>query len=263
MQTNKNLVGLAMFIFAVFCGIKNYAQSTRADTNNHPPEVSLNILFGQGQFKWNSLVYYSIAINDKEDGSSEYDEIPVFEVLLKVVYLQDSALLKDYLAGNSMIAQRSLGVLQGDKTSVSTGGLTIMRKSTCFTCHASKGKLIGPSFEMIADRYQYNPDNIKMLTKRVQNGSKGQWGEEQMPPHPGLNDVQTESAVSWILHHGKNDDVYYLAGIKGSFRTREKPEKVTGKEVYLLVASYLDRGVPDVPDTGRYGGDILILRSDE
>ena len=45
-------------------------------------------------------------------------------------------------------------------------GLTMIRRSDCFTCHASKSKLIGPSFEMIAKKYKMANNSVNKLTKK-------------------------------------------------------------------------------------------------
>jgi len=115
------------------------------------------------------MVNYTISVSDKEDGTSEYNEITAGEVLLKVVYLRDSSKVKKYLSDKAN---------NGD---IERAGLLLTKTSACFTCHAAKNKLIGPSFQLIAKRYPNNATSIETLAKKVMNGSKGVWGN--IPRH--------------------------------------------------------------------------------
>lgn len=81
----------------------------------------------------------------------------------------------------------------------------LAQKSGCFKCHGAvddKNKIIGPSFQDMANKYKKDSVSIGMsqevLIERVKKGSKGYWTEVSrgvpMPPYSGhLSDVEIRS----------------------------------------------------------------------
>ena len=107
---------------------------------------------GKGNtFQWNSVVPYTIAVSDAEDGKTEYNEIPSHEVLLVAKYFPDSTLINKILIDEQMIHHDA--VLE-------------MSKALCFNCHAAKAKLIGPSFGQVAARYKNDPDAVNAADEK-------------------------------------------------------------------------------------------------
>lgn len=215
---------------------------------NTPPKVTITTPAKNSTFQWNSIVPYVIRVTDQEDGNSEYNEIANNEVLLIVKYLPDSSQVKKYLL---------------DRSKTSHESLVWMSTSTCFTCHAAKTKLIGPSFELIAQRYLVNSITIESLAKKIIAGSSGTWGDLKMPPHPDLKIEQAREVVKWILKNNADPDQNYIAGIEGAFRTKEKPSKEPGKGVYILTASYTDHGIKGTPRSpgSKLGQHTLVLKN--
>ncbi len=74
-----------------------------------------------------------------------------------------------------------------------------MQKSDCLSCHSKNQKIVGPSFQDIAKKYQKDTDALSHLTKSVKNGGSGHWGDLPMPPHPTLNEEEIKKMVSGIL----------------------------------------------------------------
>lgn len=210
---------------------------------NKPPKVVITKPVENARLQWNSIVPYSIYVNDPEDGNSEYDEISSREVLLMVNYLPDPTDADKYL--NQGIDKIPEPLIQ-------------MGKSTCFNCHASKAKMFGPSFELIATRYGDNPSEIEALMENVTSGSTGTWGDLKMPPHPDLDNEQLRKIISWILENGANPNKTFYVGTEGIFRTIEKPAGKAG--VYVLTASYSDHGINDMPTTSRQGNHTVVLK---
>ena len=235
------LAGIALYSF-----ITAFAQ---AHSENNPPKVIIVAPLDNSRFQWNAMVNYTISVSDKEDGTSEYDEIAPGEVLLKVVYLEDSIKAKKYLSGRTN---------NGD---IESAGLSLIKTSACFTCHAAKNKLIGPSLELIAKRYPNNPTSIETLAKKLIKGSTGIWGKIPMPPHPDLKTDQAREIIRWILKNNTNPDVTYFTGIQGAFRTKQKPGTDTGKGVYILTASYTDHGLKGFPQLNKRGEHTIILKT--
>ena len=232
----------------LYCLITSFAQKAESSENN-PPIISITTSLNNNKFQWNTLVHYTINVSDKEDGISEYNEITTGEVMLKVVYLRDSSNIKKYLSNKS----KSSGM--------EPAGLSLIKTSACFTCHAAKNKLLGPSLQLIATRYPDNPTSIETLARKVMKGSSGTWGKKPMPPHPDLKTAQVKEMISWILKNNTNPDVTYFTGIEGAFRTKQKPEKNAGKGVYILTASYTDHGLKGVPLSSKRGQQTIILKN--
>ena len=224
-------------------------------TENSAPKVTITSPAQNSAFQWNSIVPYAIRISDKEDGNSEYNEIPANEVLLMVAYLPDSTHLKNYLS---------------DRSKANREVLLWMSTSTCFNCHAAKAKLIGPSFEQIALRYANNTATVDSLAKKIITGSSGSWGDLnlKMPPHPDLKIDKVREIVHWILKNSSDPDQNYFVGTEGAFRTKQKREEDHGTGVYVLTATYADHGVKGSPPSdgviragSRQGQHIVVLKN--
>ena len=166
-----------------------------------------------------------------------------------VAYLPDSALLKNYLS---------------DRSKTNRKVLLWMSTSNCFTCHAAKARLIGPSFELIAGRYPDNSISVDSLSKKIIVGSSGTWGDLKMPPHPDLKIDQVKEIVRWILKNNSDPDQSYFVGTEGAFRTKEKPTGESGKGVYILTASYTDHGTKGTshgPSDTKQGQHTIVLKN--
>jgi cytochrome c len=238
-------VGLIFsIVISVFTGYLFVCSFTSlpVHTGNSAPAVRITSPSDKSKFKSNAIVNYSISITDKEDGNSEYNEIPGNEVLMKVTYLNDSPHVKKYLVNNINTGKDPAAVL-------------LLMKSNCFACHAVKNKLTGPSFEAIAKRYPYNTATIELLTKKVITGSSGVWGGTLMPPQPEIKKEQVKEMLNWILKHSADRNTCYYTGLEGAFRTGEN----TGKGVYILTASYTDRGLKNIPQSGKRGEHTIVL----
>ena len=205
--------------------------SQQKGVENSQPKVTIVTPSTNSKLHWNSVIPYSIRVSDAEDGNSEYNEISNNEVLLVIKYLPDSTQVKKYLL---------------DRSKMNHQPLLWMSTSTCFACHAARTKLIGPSFDLVAQRYRGQAGVVDSLAKKIIKGSTGTWGDLKMPPHPDLKIEQVREIVRWILTN--NDDPYqnYIAGIEGAFRTKERPAG-DAKGVYILTASYTDHGIMETP----------------
>jgi cytochrome c len=70
-------------------------------------------------------------------------------------------------------------------------GAALIAARDCKTCHTINQKNIGPSYQMIADKYGNNDAMADELSLKIIKGGSGRWGQVVMPPH---NDVSTEDA---------------------------------------------------------------------
>jgi cytochrome c len=213
---------------------------------NAPPEVVIVKPLPNDRFFWNSIIQYNIRVTDKEDGKSEYDEINAKEVLLEVCYLPDAASAKIYTDRKT--------------NSKENRGLTMIRRSDCFTCHASKSKLIGPSFELIAKKYQRTNSSVERLTKNIINGSTGIWASAVMPAHKAIKVNDVREMVKWILSNGAMPNITFYPGMAGAFKTGKKPVNGSAKMVMVLTASYTDHGDKDSMQNNKYGQYSISLK---
>src|SRR5262245_35610798 len=108
-------------ILVFFLAIYVSAQHINKPQNN-PPRVEITTPKDASAFVPGSFVRYSIVVKDKEDGSSEFEEISPKEVFLEVIYLPGNDKVKESSAVKAAMA-------------ADPAGLTLMKSSTCFNCH--------------------------------------------------------------------------------------------------------------------------------
>jgi len=190
-------------------------------------------------YSWGTQLRYEISVSDAEDGASEYGEIDDRSVLLEI----------EFVPGNP--PSRSIEALIAKRRGEGLKGLTLIKNSTCFGCHADKTRLAGPSFGEIADRYR-NGERAKELRNHIINGSSGVWGSLEMPAHPDITETEAAEIVDYILKQGGNKNSWVYPGLEGAFKIVARPENVS-EGVYVLTASYTSR-------SGRRGEHSIVMR---
>jgi cytochrome c len=78
-------------------------------------------------------------------------------------------------------------------------GEALANASGCLACHSVDKKLIGPGYKDIADKYRGNKAAEADLARKVKGGSKGVWGDIQMPANAHVKDEDIRAIVQWIL----------------------------------------------------------------
>lgn len=78
-------------------------------------------------------------------------------------------------------------------------GLALIGQSDCLTCHKVSEKLVGPSYQEVAERYAGQPGAVDSLAGKIIHGGAGNWGEVPMTPHPNLSQEDAQSMVKYIL----------------------------------------------------------------
>lgn len=76
-------------------------------------------------------------------------------------------------------------------------GLKLIEGTDCLTCHKIDSKLIGPSYQEVAAKY--TDADLDMLSQKIIDGGKGNWGEIPMTPHTGLSKENAQKMVKYIL----------------------------------------------------------------
>lgn len=185
--------------------------------SNDPPTVNLEVKIPTTNLETGTQIPYEITVSDPQDGESIYEEIPLNEVFLHVTYsLENQTLSCEELEG-----------------------LTLVKQYDCFTCHRVRQKLVGPSFNEIAEKYK---DTDTHLSLSLLRGSSGKWSNDAiMPVNPEITSDDAEKMASWIMDTKKRANQQYLVGTSGIIRV--DPAKKGWK--MILTAKYLDHGYGD------------------
>lgn len=77
--------------------------------------------------------------------------------------------------------------------------IELIAGSDCLTCHKVNEKVIGPSYEDVAKKYEATEANIKTLADKIINGGSGNWGEIAMAGHPQISEDDARTMVKYIL----------------------------------------------------------------
>ncbi|MCE4543274.1 c-type cytochrome [Caballeronia sp. PC1] len=97
------------------------------------------------------------------------------------------------------VVAASFGAAAAEQPASSANAMAIARGNACMGCHAIDRKLVGPSFQQIAEKYKGQPQASAQLEKKVKNGGAGVWGPIPMPSHPRMNDADIRTVVAWVL----------------------------------------------------------------
>jgi len=160
---------------------------------------------------------YKVAVQDAEDGFS--DAKPA-EFTARTVVTSD--------------------MLPADgKTVAVDPGLSLMRQSDCFNCHAMETPLVGPAFVAIADKYRKQAGADELLNMKVRLGGSGVWGQIPMLAHPQHTEDEVAIMVRWMLALEKGKGGPTLTrGLEGQLTAA----KINKPGTLLLEAIYTDNG---------------------
>lgn len=76
-------------------------------------------------------------------------------------------------------------------------GKSLVEGADCLGCHKISGKLVGPSYEEIAQKY--SEKDADLLAEKVIGGGTGNWGSVPMSAHPGMSPENAKKMVAYIL----------------------------------------------------------------
>jgi cytochrome c len=74
----------------------------------------------------------------------------------------------------------------------------LARARNCIACHHETRRVIGPTWNAIANRYANDASAVATLSARVIAGNGGVWGETPMPAQD-IPPADAEALVRWIL----------------------------------------------------------------
>ena len=179
-------------------------------------------------FDSGATIRYKLTIDDFEDGTSDED----------LADEQDREFI-DAMAPTRTFVE--LGQTQDDLRANEPPGLTLIRTSDCFQCHATSRPLVGPSFLDVANKYRDKPEEFERSVVRVTQGSTGVWGKVAMLPHAQFTADQVRSMVKYVYDFKAADSVPSVQGLVGELPVPKDAATVQ------LIANYADLGRGSIP----------------
>src|SRR4051812_39763291 len=92
----------------------------------------------------------------------------------------------------------------GDPATANSRGSALIAARDCKTCHETNKKNIGPSYQMIADKYGNNEAMADELSLKIIKGGSGRWGQVVMPPHQDISTEDARDMARYILSLSAN-----------------------------------------------------------
>tara|TARA_Y100001934_G_scaffold276949_1_gene374602 strand:- start:1573 stop:4212 length:2640 start_codon:yes stop_codon:yes gene_type:complete len=236
--------------YEISLSVKDPSGASDSDTKtiyvgNNRPLVKFKSPAQGSFFDWGMKIDYEIEVQD-----AETEEIDPTLVSMQTEF-------------------RNRRYLTDEHRETTNPGLKLMRKSTCFACHISDAISAGPSYQMVANKYENNTKAPELLANKVINGGSGVWGEYPMPPHPQHSLSQARLMIGWILSLNKSAANISLRGAKGTFTAPTRPKATAflpegfeirvNEGVLFLTAGYTDAGGTDTPPLR--GESSIILHS--
>lgn len=77
--------------------------------------------------------------------------------------------------------------------------LMLAKQNACLGCHAVNKKIVGPSFQAVAEKYKGNPNAQGFLINKIAKGGSGSWGVVPMPANTKLSSADLTALSGWIL----------------------------------------------------------------
>jgi cytochrome c len=152
---------------------------------NTPPQLRFVSPQNGDFFTPGEKISYALEIQDAEDGSSNGGPNAAA------------------MAAATLVSSAWQGA--DGKQAEAAIGMTLMKQSDCFNCHAVEQPLVGPSLLAIAEKYRGQGGALDASVERVIKGSTGVWGQVPMLPHPQQTRDELHMMVAWIysLEKGK------------------------------------------------------------
>lgn len=80
----------------------------------------------------------------------------------------------------------------------------LAKQNACLGCHAINKKIVGPSFQSVAEKYKSDPNAQAFLKNKIAKGGSGSWGVVPMPANTKLSNSDLSVLASWVLRGAPN-----------------------------------------------------------
>ena len=111
----------------------------------------------------------------------------------------------------------SASAASDDPAVLAARGKNVIGSSDCAACHAIDKPVIGPSYTMIARKYENTPEVIEQLSGKIINGGSGVWGTRAMSPHPLVSKEDALAMAAYILSVVPDSDMKPEPGVAVDF----------------------------------------------
>jgi cytochrome c len=75
----------------------------------------------------------------------------------------------------------------------------LAKQNACLGCHSIDKKIVGPSFQSVAQKYKNDSSAQIFLKNKISKGGAGSWGVVPMPANTKLSAADLSLLTSWIL----------------------------------------------------------------
>lgn len=99
-------------------------------------------------------------------------------------------------ADKGMLQETAVEAVKSPSANISEG-LALIEGADCMSCHKTNERVIGPSYQEIADKY--SPADLNILAAKIMEGGVGNWGQVPMPAHPGMSKENAKKMVAYIM----------------------------------------------------------------
>ena len=186
-------------------------------------------------------IKYQVVVRDQEDGTSDFEEAEA-----KGIEPIEST------APNRLFVEATAVKAESDSAN-EPAGLSLIRKSDCFNCHAVSRPLVGPTFVDIANKYRDQPHQLDQSVTRVLQGSTGVWGKVAMLPHSQHTREQVLQMVEYVFSVRADASNPSARGFRNTLELKQPMDLVR------LEATYTDLGRNEIPALS--GSVAIVLRS--
>lgn len=98
------------------------------------------------------------------------------------------------------------GITLAHADEVDSKAYALAKQNACLGCHATNKKIVGPSFQSVAQKYQNQSDAQSFLKNKIAKGGAGSWGVVPMPANSKLNEADLSLLVRWVLRGAPIDN---------------------------------------------------------
>ena len=182
---------------------------------------------------------FSYSVDVKDNDTAKIDNANLF---VSVEYMEGFD-----KAGSTMGHQQAQALVSGK---------SLTQSLDCKTCHKQADKSIGPAFQLVAEKYQKDPNARNYLSNKIMKGGKGVWGEAVMAPHASIAQNDLQEIVTWILSLASKSEIKKSLPASGNIipPAGQKPNTAL-----VLSASYTDKGGSN--SKALTGSNSIVLRS--
>lgn len=219
--------------------------ATKIMVGNDPPTLSIQVADNDSVYWDGKKVNYKILASDKQDGSTLDGSIDPEEVKVTFDYIPE---------GKDMVK-----ATMGHQRNIVPEGKKVIDGSDCKACHAINEKVNGPSYLEIAEKY--NQDDTGYLVSKIIKGGGGVWGDAGMSAHPQLKVEEVTQIVDYILSlKPEMNGAKKSLPLQGTLSFDQHTDS-EGEGIYVLMASYRDKGNARQPESELTANEQFIFKS--